>query len=201
MLCMTPLAIASAAEKSNASIFFFGDSLTAGYGLAPEQAYPALIQQKILAHQLPFKVIPAGLSGETTAGGLRRINWMLKKTPVDIFVLALGSNDGLRGVDPATTEHNLQAIIDQVKRKNPNAKIVISGLKMSPNLGQAYVDQFNQIFPRLAEKNKATLIPFLLEGVAGVPALNLEDGIHPNPAGQAMIADNVWQYLQPLLGG
>lgn len=199
VLLMTQVAIATAQEKSMACIVFFGDSLTAGYGLAPEQAYPALIEQKILADQLPYEVIPAGLSGETTAGGLRRINWILKKTPVDIFILALGSNDGLRGVEPSVIEHNLQSMIVKVKTKNPNAKIVITGLQMSPNLGQDYVDQFNQIFPRLAVKNNATLIPFLLEGVAGTPAMNLADGIHPNVEGHQIIANNVWNHLRPLL--
>ena len=199
LIWTTSSVIVSATEKSTSRILFFGDSLTAGYGLAPEQAYPALIEQKIIDNELPYDVIPAGLSGETTAGGVRRLNWMLQNTPVDIFVLALGANDGLRGMDPQGTERNLQKMIDRVKEQYPDAKIVIAGLQMSPNLGADYVRQFNQIFPRIAAKNNATLIPFLLEDVAGIPSLNLADGIHPNAQGHAIIADNVWAHLQPLL--
>ena len=195
----TQTVITSAEEKSMERILFFGDSLTAGYGLAPEQAFPALIEEKIKTKYLPYKVISAGLSGETTAGGVRRINWILKKTPIDIFVLALGANDGLRGIDPIATEQNLQSIINKVKSKNAQTQIVITGMQMSPNLGQDYVEKFNKIFPKLSAKNEAILIPFLLEGVAGIPSLNLEDSIHPNPQGHQIIAANMWTYLEPLL--
>ena len=179
-------------------ILFFGDSLTAGYGIDPAQAYPALIQNKIDQHGLNAKVLAGAVSGDTSAGGLRRIDWMLRQ-PVDVFLLALGANDGLRGVDPAATETNLQAIIDKVGAQYPEAKIIIAGMRIPPSLGPAYTEAFAAIFPRLAQHNQATLIPFLLEGVGGVIELNLADRIHPNPAGHKIVANTVWQQLAPLI--
>ena len=179
-------------------ILFFGDSLTAGYGLSPEEAFPALIEKNCLTNDTPCKAINAGLSGETSAGGLSRIDWVLRK-PIDVFVLELGANDGLRGLPVEQTKRNLQAIIDKVKGKFPKAKIVIAGMMVPPNLGQDYAAKFRKIFPELAEKNNATLIPFLLQDVAGHEKLNLGDGIHPNPAGHKIVANNVYRILNPLL--
>jgi acyl-CoA thioesterase-1 len=182
------------------TIVFFGDSLTAGYGLDDpgEDAYPARLQAKIAAAHLPFRVVNAGLSGETSAGGLRRVDWILRQ-PVDVFVLALGANDGLRGIEPAVTRQNLQGIIDRVKLKDPNAKLVIAGMNMPPSMGQSYVRDFAAIFPALAESNHAVLVPFLLAGVGGHSNLNHGDQIHPTPAGHVIVAENVWKILEPLL--
>lgn len=179
-------------------ILFFGNSLTAGLGLDPEEAFPALIGQKIDSARLGYTVINAGLSGETTAGGRSRIGWVLRQ-PVDFFILELGANDGLRGLPLADTRRNLQAIIDTVKKKSPQAHIILAGMQMPPNLGKAYAKDFQSIYPELAQKNDATLIPFLLEGVAGHVELNQKDGIHPTATGDRIIAKTVWQVLLPLL--
>jgi acyl-CoA thioesterase-1 len=194
------LSVLSAAEPAPKTILFFGDSLTAGYGLddSASEAFPGLIQKKITDAKLPYRVINSGLSGETTAGGLRRIDWILR-TPVDIFILELGGNDGLRGLAPAVAAKNLQGIIDKVRAKNPAARIVIAGMTMPTSMGDAYVREFSAIFPALAKTNNATLIPFLLEGVGGRPDLNLPDGFHPNVAGHKIVADIVWLTLEPLL--
>ncbi|WP_288096986.1 arylesterase [Hydrotalea sp.] len=178
-------------------IVFFGNSLTAGYGLDPSQAFPALIQQKIDALHLPYQVVNAGVSGETTAGGLSRIDWILRQ-PMDVFVLELGGNDGLRGIPLTATEKNLQDIIDRVKEKYPSAAIVLAGMQLPPNLGQTYTHTFEAIYPKLAAKNHIALIPFLLEGVGGNPALNQNDGIHPNAAGTMVVAANVWKVLKDI---
>jgi acyl-CoA thioesterase-1 len=179
-------------------ILFFGNSLTAGYGLSPGQAFPALVEKKCLENGTPCKAINAGLSGETSAGGLSRIDWILRQ-PVDVFVLELGANDGLRGLPLEQTQENLQAIIDKVKARYPNVKIVIAGMMVPPNIGPDYTSRFRKIFPELAKKNNAVLIPFLLQDVAGHEKLNLGDGIHPNPTGHKIIAENVYQILSPLL--
>lgn len=179
-------------------ILFFGDSLTAGYGLSVEQAFPTLIEQKLNKEGKPCKVISAGLSGETSAGGLSRIDWLLRE-PIDIFVLELGANDGLRGLPLDQTEKNLQAIIDKVKTKYPKTKIVIAGMMVPPNLGNAYTEKFKNIFPTLAKKNKATLVPFLLQGVAGNEKLNQADGIHPTAEGHKIVAENVYKVLKQIL--
>lgn len=179
-------------------ILFFGDSLTAGYGIDESDAFPALIQKKIKEEGYSYEVINGGLSGETTAAGLRRIDWMLR-SQVDILVLSLGANDGLRGVDLAGTKENLQGIIDKVKAKNPDTQIIISGMLVPPNMGSAYASEFEKIFPAIAEKNDAALIPFLLEDVAGEPDLNLPDGIHPTEEGHKIMAETVWEVLQPRL--
>lgn len=194
------LATLFAAELAPKTILFFGDSLTAGYGLedASTQAFPGLIQQKINATALPYRVINAGLSGETSAGGLRRIDWVLR-LPVDIFVLELAGNDGLRGLSPAVAAKNLQGIIDRVRAKNPEVKIIVAGMQMPVSMGEEYRQKFSAIFPALAEKNQATLLPFLLENVGGEVELNLADGVHPNAAGHRIVAENVWTMLRPLL--
>ena len=182
------------------TILFFGNSLTAGYGLEPAQAFPALIQEKLDSANLNYKVINAGLSGETSAGGKSRISWVLRQ-PIDVFVLELGANDGLRGIPLASTRQNLQAILDTVRQKSPGAQLVIAGMQLPPNLGAAYTGEFREIFRELAQQNNATLIPFLLEGVGGVPNLNQPDGIHPTAEGHRIVSQNVWQVLQPVLAG
>jgi len=184
-------------EKAK-TIVFYGNSITAGYGVDPTEAFPAQVQNKLDSLQLPYKVVNAGLSGETSAGGRSRIDWILRQ-PVDIFVLALGGNDGLRGIPLAETEKNLQAIIDKVKTKYPNAKIILAGMQIPPNMGKKYTTEFRELFQQLASKNNITLIPFLLEHVGGIPSLNQGDGIHPNPEGHKIVADNVWKVLQGLL--
>lgn len=182
------------------TIVFLGDSLTAGYGLAnpAAEAYPALIQQKIDDAGLPWRVVNAGLSGDTTAGGLRRINWLLRQ-PIDILVLALGGNDGLRGIDPAVTRRNLEGIIDRTRAKYPAVRVVLAGMQMPANMGEGYTEEFRDVFPAVARVKHCTLIPFLLESVGGVPELNQPDMIHPTPAGQRLIAATVWSTLRPLL--
>ena len=181
------------------TILFFGDSLTAGYGLDdPALAFPGRIQEKITAEKLPWRVINAGLSGETTAGGLRRLDWIMRQ-PVHIFVLELGGNDGLRGLSPEVARTNLQAIIDKVRAKNPATRIVIAGMEMPTSMGADYTTAFRAIYPGLAKKNDAVLIPFLLEGVGGDPKLNLPDGVHPTAEGHALVAETVWKTLRPLL--
>lgn len=191
---------AAATRAEPRTIVFLGDSLTAGYGLASPNtdAYPALVQQKIDAAQLDYRVVNAGLSGDTSAGGLRRVDWILRQ-PVDIFVLALGANDGLRGIDPAVTRRNLQSILDRVRAKYPEAKLVLAGMQMPPTMGADFARAFADMFPALAEKNRATLIPFLLDRVATISSLNQGDGIHPNRRGHTLLAENVWQVLRPLL--
>ncbi len=189
---------AAANQQNEKTILFFGDSLTAGHGLDPEDAFPNLIQGKINERKINYKVINSGLSGETSAGGLARIDWVLKQ-PVDVFVLELGANDGLRGLPLDATKRNLQEIIDRVKAKSPSTKIVLAGMMVPPNMGEDYSVQFVKIYPELAQKNKALLIPFLLERVAGIPGLNLEDGIHPNIEGHQIVAENVWEVISPIL--
>jgi acyl-CoA thioesterase I len=179
-------------------ILFLGDSITAGYGLDPSQAYPALIQEKIDAKRWQFKVVNAGQSGDTSAGGLSRMDWLLR-SPVDVLVLELGGNDGLRGLPVETTKKNLQAIIDRTRSKYPAAKIVLAGMMVPPNMGRDYGQKFEAIFRDIAKKNQAALIPFVLEGVGGVRDLNLSDGIHPSAKGQEIVAANVWKVLEPVL--
>src|SRR4051812_44394663 len=165
------------------NIVFFGNSLTAGYGVEESEAFPALIQEKVDSLKLPYKVINAGVSGETSAGGNGRISWILKQ-PLDVFVLELGANDGLRGVPVKETKKNLQSIIDKVKAKYPQAKLVLTGMMVPPNMGQDYANEFRDVFPELAKKNNMAFVPFLLEGVGGIRELNLPDGLHPTAEGQ-----------------
>jgi acyl-CoA thioesterase-1 len=186
------------APPSKKTILFFGNSLTAGYGLRPEEAFPALIGRRLDSLHLPYKVINAGLSGETSAGGRSRIGWILRQ-PVDIFVLELGANDGLRGIPVTATTANLQAIMDSVRQKSPAVRIVLAGMQIPPTMGNAYAADFRTAFQKLAKKNKATLIPFLLQGVGGIPGLNQPDGIHPTAEGDKIVAENVWRVLKPLL--
>lgn len=196
LLASPPVAARAAQEPG--VILFFGDSITAGFGIDPEQAFPALVQQQIDAAGWPWRVVNAGVSGETSAGGMRRIDWLLRQR-VDVLVLELGGNDGLRGIPVATTRANLQAIIDRTRDRYPAVRVVIAGMQMPPNLGADYVAAFAGLYPELAAANGAALIPFLLDGVAGVPELNLPDGIHPTPAGHRIVAANVWAVLEGLL--
>lgn len=179
-------------------ILFFGDSLTAGYGLSPEEAFPALLETALNKSVKKVKVVNAGLSGETSAGGLSRIDWILRQ-PVDVFVLELGANDGLRGLPIEQTRQNLQSIIDKVTSKYPTCKIVLAGMMVPPNMGKQYTDEFKNIYPDLARKNKATLISFILEGVAGNEKLNQADGIHPNIEGHKIIANNLKPVFEKLI--
>ncbi|NKB65466.1 MAG: arylesterase [Candidatus Latescibacteria bacterium] len=179
-------------------VLFFGDSLTDSYGVEPEEAYPAVLQARVDSLGWAYKMVNAGLAGETSAAGMRRVNWVLKKRP-DYFVLALGANDGLRGIPLESTRQNLQAIVDRVLAKYPEVEIVIAGMLMPPSLGPEYTAEFAALFPALARENDLPLIPFLLEEVGGVPRYNQADGIHPNAAGHRLVADNVWAVLGPLL--
>jgi acyl-CoA thioesterase-1 len=186
------------ANTNRPAILVLGDSLAAGLGVDPSEAYPALLQKKVDAAGLNFAVINGGVSGDTSAGGLRRINWYLRRR-IDVLILELGGNDGLRGVPPAATRTNLQAIIDTAKKARPNMKIVIAGMRLPPNLGQDYTGAFEKIYPALARENRAALVPFLLEGVGGRPELNATDQIHPTAEGHQIVAENVWKILKPLL--
>lgn len=180
------------------TIVFLGDSLSAGFGVQPNESFPALIGEKIAAAKLPFHVENAGLSGDTTAGGMRRTDWLLQR-PINILVLELGGNDGLRGLPVSNMKANLQAIITKVRAKNPAAKIVIAGMQMPPNVGADYASAFARAFVECAEENHATLLPFLLADVGGHRDLNQPDMIHPNAAGHRLVAENVWRVLEPLL--
>ncbi|RKS53082.1 acyl-CoA thioesterase-1 [Gillisia mitskevichiae] len=181
------------------TILFFGDSITAGYGLDDtNDAFPAVIQSKIDSLGLAYEVVNSGLSGETTAGGKSRIQWILNQD-IDIFVLELGANDGLRGVALTETRANLQAIIDAVKLKSPTTKIILAGMQLPPNMGQDYTTEFKEIFTDLAAENKLAFIPFILKDVGGIKTLNQNDGIHPTVEGHKIVAENVWEVLSPVI--
>ncbi len=184
-----------AAQKT---ILFFGNSLTAGYGIEQDDAFSGLTQARIDSLGLNYRVINGGLSGETTAGGLSRLDWFLEDEPA-IFVLELGGNDGLRGILPSESKKNLLAIIDKVRAKYPDTKIILAGMQIPPNMGQDYTDEFKNIYPEVAAEKNVTLIPFLLEGVAGNPDLNLPDGIHPTEAGHKIVAETIWKTLKDFL--
>jgi len=190
-----------AAEAPNANggkkrLVILGDSITAGYGLDPAEAYPALLQAKIDAAGLPYTVANAGVSGDTSAGGLRRVAWVLGKDGADALVVALGGNDGLRGISPEQTRANLAGIIDKARAKNPAMKIVVAGMRMPDNMGDAFTTRFQAVFREIATEKRTALVPFLLDGVGGVESLNQADRIHPTAAGQAKIAETVWQVLE-----
>ena len=191
-----------AAEDGELTVVFFGDSLTAGYGLADpeEEAYPGLIADRLAEAGLDANVINAGSSGETTAGGLRRVDWILNRTTPDVFVLALGANDMLRGQPPETTRANLTAIFAKVREAAPDARLVLAGMEALPNYGEAYGRDYRAVFREVAEASGAALIPFLLDGVGGVAELNQPDGVHPTPRGQRVMAETVWKTLGPIAG-
>jgi acyl-CoA thioesterase-1 len=186
------------ADTAAASIVFLGTSLTAGFGVGADSAYPAYLQSMIDSAGLPYRVINAGLSGETSAGGLRRLDWSLQE-PVDVLFLELGANDGLRGLDVAQLRENLEAILARTRGRYPDAAFLIAGMEAPPNLGPRYTGDFRRVFSTVARANDAVLIPFLLEGVAGVTEFNQADRIHPNAAGHRVVARMVWPYLEPIL--
>jgi len=179
-------------------ILCLGTSLTAGYGLDPEQAYPALLQRRIDAEGLRYRVVNAGVSGETSAGALQRIDWLLQR-PVAVLVLETGANDGLRGLDVEALRANIEALLERAARQQPPPRVVLAGMRSLTNYGRDYGRRFRAVYPEAAARHGATLVPFLLEGVAGVPALNLPDGLHPNAAGQERVAEIVWAALRGLL--
>lgn len=186
-------------EKSEKkTVLFYGNSLTAGYGLDEDASFPALIQDKIDSLNLDYKVINGGLSGETTASGLSRLEWFLEEKP-EIFVLELGGNDGLRGIPLDETRRNLEAIINSISQKYPDTEILLAGMQIPPNMGIEYTEEFRKMYAEIAENENLEFIPFLLEGVAGDPELNLPDGIHPTEEGQKIVAQTVWKHLAPLL--
>jgi len=192
-----PAANASALAPERKNIVVLGDSLAAGYGIDPAQAYPAGLQRKIDEAKWNFRVINAGVSGDTTAGGLRRLDWVLKRR-VDVLVLELGANDGLRGTSLGDIKANLQAIIDRTRKRYPQARIIVAGMRMPPNLGD-YAAKFQKVFADVARENGSALVPFLLEGVGGRPELNQPDQIHPTAEGHRIVAENVWKVLRPTL--
>jgi acyl-CoA thioesterase-1 len=204
MICCLLLATGgalSAQDAGNANtgkkrILILGDSITAGYGLDPQAAYPALLQKKIDDAELPYTVKNAGVSGDTTAGGLRRIDWALGAEGADVLVVALGGNDGLRGISPVQTAENLAGIIDKARAKNPAIKVLIAGMQIPSNLGDDFTGEFKAIFPKVASEKKAELVDFLLAGVGGVEKLNQPDRIHPTAEGQQIVAENVWKVLE-----
>jgi len=180
------------------TVLFVGTSLTAGLGLNPDSAYPQLVQQKIDSAKLPFEVVNAGVSGETTAGLLRRLDWLMRGN-FDVIVVESGANDGLRGTPVATVRENLRAIVSKIRAAHPNARVVLVQMEAPPNLGPAYASAFHAMYGEVAKESGATLMPFLLNGVAGDRTLNQADGIHPNQRGEHIVADNVWRTLEPIL--
>jgi acyl-CoA thioesterase I len=180
------------------SVLFLGTSLTAGYGIDPDQAYPALIQSKIDSSGLPYRVINAGVSGETSAGALRRVDWLLQQ-PLAVLVVETGANDGLRGLPTDSLKANLHAILKRAKELQPSVKLVLIGMRIPPNYGRTYSQSFEAIYPELAREFGATLVPFLLDGVGGISSLNQPDGVHPTAQGQRKMAETVWRVLEPVL--
>lgn len=187
------------AATSKRHIVFFGNSLTAAYGLDPSEGFVGVLQDRIDSLGLPYRTVNAGLSGETTAGGNSRVEWILDQQAIDIFILELGGNDGLRGIDPADSYKNLKSIIEKVKAKDDDIQIVLAGMEAPPNMGPEFTTEFRQNYARLAKEYDLPLIPFLLDKVGGVPELNLEDGIHPTAKGHRIVAENIWKVLAPLL--
>ncbi len=182
------------------TVLVLGDSLAAGLGVERDEAFPALLEGKAKEAGREVEVINAGVSGDTTAGGLRRLNWLLNRE-IDVLILELGANDGLRGIPPETTAANLQAIIDATTKKFPEIRVIVAGMQMPPSMGREYTTKFQEVFPKVAAANDALLVPFLLEGVGGNVELNQNDRIHPNPKGHVILADNVWKVLGPVLDG
>jgi len=186
------------AASATRAVVFLGTSLTAGLGLDPDHAYPAVVQQKIDSAGLKYTVVNAGVSGESSAGAVRRIDWILRQPPA-VLVIETGANDGLRGQDPDSLKANIQLMIDRVRQRSPSTRIILAGMEALPNLGADYTRRFRAIYPALAAANHVALIPFLLDGVAGVDSLNQQDGIHPTDAGARLVANNVWRVLGPVL--
>ncbi len=199
---LTALFVAAAnpasAQTTNRTVLVLGDSIAAGYGVDPEEGFVALLQKKVQDAKLPFTVVNGGVSGDTTSGGLRRIDWLLRRR-IDVLLLELGGNDGLRGITPGASLTNLRAIIAKTKAKYPDVRVIVAGMQMPTTMGRDYTDEFAAIFPTVAKQSGATLIPFLLQGVGGDPKLNQPDMIHPNPAGHRIVAENCWTALKPVL--
>jgi acyl-CoA thioesterase-1 len=194
-----PSQLVEALENSTGTILCFGDSITAGYGLDDSNdAFPAVLQEKIDSLNLNYTVVNSGLSGETTAGGRSRIDWVLNQD-IAFFLLELGANDGLRGVPLSETRANLQSIINTVKEKSPSTKIILAGMQLPPNMGQEYTTEFRELYVQIAEANNLNFIPFILKDVAGIAALNQNDGIHPTVQGHKIVAQTVWKMLEPML--
>jgi acyl-CoA thioesterase-1 len=188
------------ADSATPTVVFLGTSLTAGLGIDPGLAYPALVQAKIDSSGLRYRVVNAGVSGETSAGALRRIDWLLRDRPA-VLVIETGANDALRGQNPDSVRANIQAIIDRARTLAPPPRIVLVGMEALPNYGPLYARRFRRIYPDLANRNDLPLVPFLLDGVAGVDSLNQPDGLHPTAAGQRVVAKNIWKTLAPVLRG
>lgn len=195
--------VSTESEKSaqKGVILFFGNSLTAGYGVDADESFPALIQARIDSLGLPYTVVNAGVSGETTATGLNRIDWVLDRQDIEVFVLELGANDGLRGLPPEQTKANLKSIIESVRDAQPAAEIILAGMMVPPSMGPEYSAKYNRIFPEIAQEQNVELIPFLLENVGGIDSLNQDDGIHPNLAGNKIVVENVWPVLSQKIKG
>lgn len=190
------LALAAATAHAEPVIVALGDSLTSGLGVAADEAYPALLQVRLRRDGYAYRVVNAGVSGDTTAGGLRRVDWVLRAQP-EIVILALGANDGLRGQSPQTTRANLEAIVARLTAAG--ARVLLAGMRMPPNYGEAFTREFETVFPAVARRANVALVPFLLDGVAADPTLNQADGLHPNAAGHRVIAERLWPHLAPLL--
>ncbi len=190
------LALAAAPAHAEPVIVALGDSITSGLGVAADEAYPALLEARLRRDGYAYRVVNAGVSGDTTAGGLRRVDWVLRARP-EIVILALGANDGLRGQPPQTTRANLEAIVTRVQ--TAGARVLLAGMRLPPNYGEEFTRQFEAVFPAVARRANVALLPFLLDGVAADPTLNQADGLHPNAAGHRVIADRLWPHLAPLL--
>ncbi len=196
LLCITVLSVAPGVARGDAVVVALGDSLTAGLGVAADEAFPARLEARLKTEGYAYRVVNAGVSGDTTAGGLRRVDWVLRARP-DVVIVALGANDGLRGQDPRAMRANLDEIVARLLAAG--ARVLLVGMRLPPNYGGDYTKEFEAVFPAVARRAKVALVPFLLDGVAGVPRLNQADGIHPTAAGQQAIADHLWPYLRPLL--
>ncbi len=194
--CVALLSVAAGEARGEGVVVALGDSLTAGLGVAADEAFPARLQARLRAEGYDYRVVNAGVSGDTTAGGLRRVDWALRAHP-DVVIVALGANDGLRGQSPQAIRANLEEIVARLQASG--ARVLLVGMRLPPNYGAEYTKEFEAVFPAVARRAKIALMPFLLDGVAADPRLNQADGIHPTAAGQQMIADRLWPYLRPLL--
>jgi acyl-CoA thioesterase-1 len=195
-VCVAALGLAPGPARGERVVVALGDSLTAGFGVATDEAFPARLEARLRTEGYGYRVVNAGVSGDTTAGGLRRVDWALRASP-EVVIVALGANDGLRGQSPQATRTNLEEIVTRLQAAG--ARVLLAGMRLPPNYGGEYTKDFEAIFPEVARRTKVALMPFLLDGVAGVPRLNQADGIHPTAAGQQIIADRLWPYLKPLL--
>jgi len=196
LLAVTLLSVPPGEARGDGVVVALGDSLTAGFGVAADEAFPARLEARLRDEGYAYRVVNAGVSGDTTAGGLRRVDWVLRASP-EVVIVALGANDGLRGQDPKMTRANLEEIVTRLQAAG--ARVLLAGMRLPPNYGDEYTKEFEAVFPAVARRAKVGLMPFLLDGVAGIPRLNQADGIHPTAAGQQVIADHLWPYLRPLL--